>query len=316
MPKLPNEEFRALVDDLKDDEFKRQIYPEQEIQAINWTAYTAAQIKQVRRTLAFIRSAVAKCKIPSIHGRVGKPLTDPAVLTKAVLLAELLGTNERAAEGWTALLGHHIGIYAHLDDWVIGEAYARPEVASVLHQVFQQTITSNGELMGDGTGLERTRKQNYESTKRAGTYMTSIIDSREIVQIFDISGKQECQAMHELVKQVAGKSLRLDAGFNDRALVELIEQLCMTPYVYPKRINNLNGKESWKQMYLELLLDVYSWLKEYHQRSHCESFHSAFKRVYGIVTKVRYSARLAQITARVILHNFRRLEYFRLAGKD
>ena len=51
-------------------------------------------------------------------------------------------------------------------------------------------------------------------------------------------------------------------------------------------------------------------LKEYHQRSHSESFHSAFKRVYGEVRKVNYTARFVQITARIILHNFRRLSYF------
>ena len=49
--------------------------------------------------------------------------------------------------------------------------------------------------------------------------MTSIVDSREIVQAFDISGKQECQAMHELVEKVTGTSLRLDAGFVDRILL-------------------------------------------------------------------------------------------------
>ena len=140
--------------------------------------------------------------------------------------------------------------------------------------------------------------------------MNSIIDSREIIQSFDISGIQECQIMHELIKEVIGKSLRLDSGFNDRELAKEIENLFMVPYIYPKSNNILNGDDSWKIMYLEFFLDVWLWLKEYHQRSHCESFHSAFKRVYGEVTKIKYSARLIQITARIILHNFRRLSYF------
>jgi len=63
-------------------------------------------------------------------------------------------------------------------------------------------------------------------------------------------------------------------------------------------------------MYIHFFLDIYSWLKEYHQRSHTESFHSAFKRVYGEIRKINPIARFVQITARIILHNFRRLSYF------
>ncbi len=50
--------------------------------------------------------------------------------------------------------------------------------------------------------------------------MTSIVDSREIVQAFDTSGEQECRAMHKLIENIYGNSLRLDAGFNDRELVK------------------------------------------------------------------------------------------------
>ena len=86
--------------------------------------------------------------------------------------------------------------------------------------------------------------------------MTSIVDSREVVQAFDISGKQECQAMHNLVEQVEGNSLRLDAGFNDRELVKKIDRLGMKPFVFPKKNNNLNGCLAWKNMYLELYYDI------------------------------------------------------------
>ena len=68
--------------------------------------------------------------------------------------------------------------------------------------------------------------------------------------------------------------------------------------------------ELFKPMYLEFFYDIFLWLKEYHQRSHSESFHSAFKRDYGVVRKVNYAARFVQITARIILHNFIRLSYF------
>ena len=146
--------------------------------------------------------------------------------------------------------------------------------------------------------------------------MINIVDSREVVQAFDISGKQECKAMHELIEKVYGNSLRLDAGFNDRELVRKIAERGMIPYVFPKKNNNLNGDLAWKLMYLELFLDVMGWLTEYHMRSHSESFHSSFKTRYGLISKRRFTAMLSQVTARIILHNRRRLSYFNKLSDD
>ena len=116
--------------------------------------------------------------------------------------------------------------------------------------------------------------------------MTSIVDSREIVQAFDISGIQECQIMHKLIRNINGKALTLDAGFNDRKLVSEISQLGIKPYIFPKKNNNINGDVYWQKMYLDFYYDTISWLKNYHQRSHTESFHSSFKRMFGIITKL------------------------------
>ena len=113
--------------------------------------------------------------------------------------------------------------------------------------------------------------------------MTSIVDSREIVQAFDISGIQKCQIMHELIKNVDGKVLTLDAGFNDR------------------------------KMYLDFYYNTIGWLKSYHQRSHTESFHSSFKRVFEIVTKVKFCSKFTQVCVRIIIHNFRRISYFEMS---
>ena len=303
---LPNEDFRKLVKLTRDPDFKKEIYESQEQRKINWPAYNLSQIKQVKETLDFIKESVNL----SYCQKVRSNATHPKLLAKAILLSELLQSPERESEGWIEILGPYIDIYKKIDDWFLGDAYSRPEVARILYEIFLATRDSNGILSGDGSGIERTRKQNYESNKKCGTYMTSIIDSREIVQAFDITGRGECEVMKELIKEVIGDSIRLDSGFNDRELVKLIEDLFMTPYVYPKSINNLNGHNSWKQMYLEFFLDIYVWLKEYHQRSHSESFNSSFKRVYGEVRKINYTARFVQITARIILHNFRRLSYF------
>lgn len=308
--KLPNQEFRKLVKSTRDPEFKKEIYEPQEQREIDWNAYTFSQIKQAKETLVFIREMVNM----SYASKVRSNATNSKVLAKAILLAEFLHSAERQSEGWTEVLGPFIGIHEKIDDWVIGDAYSRPGVARILYEIFLATRESDGILSGDGSGLEKTRKQNYESNKESGTYMTSIVDSREIVQAFDTTGRGEVEVMLELIKLVFGDSLRLDAGFNCRELTKAIEDLFMTPYIYPKSINKLNGDDSWKFMYLEFFLDVYAWLKEYHQRSHSESFHSAFKRVYGEVTKVNYMARFVQITARIILHNFRRISYFARAN--
>jgi len=308
---LPNNDFQRLVKSTRDPVFKKEIYEYQEQRKIDWPAYNLSQIKQVKETLNFIREIVNKSYSPKVRSNA----TNPKDLAKAILIAEMIQSPERASEGWTEILGPYVGIHEKIDDWVLGDAYSRPEVAMILYEIFLATKDSDGILCGDGTGLERTRKQNYESQKKncGGWYMTSIVDSREIVQAFDITGRGESEVMKELIKEVFGDSIRLDAGFNDRELVKMIEELFMTPYVYPKSNNILNGDDSWKYMYLEFFLDIYAWLKEYHQRSHSESFHSAFKRVYGDITKINYTSRFVQITARIILHNFRRLSYFAMA---
>ena len=306
--KLPNKDFRRLVKLTRDPDFKKEIYESQEQRKIVWSAYNLSQIKQVKETLNFIRESVNFSYCP----RVRSNATNPKYLAKAILISEMIQSPEREAEGWTEILGPYVGIYEKIDDWVLGDGYSRPEVARILYEIFLTTRDSDGILQGDGTGLEKTRKQNYESQKKnyEGTYMTSIVDSREIVQAFDVTGRGECEVMMELIKLVSGDSMRLDSGFNCRELSEKIEKLFMTPYIYPKSNNNLNGDDSWKYMYLHFFLDIYLWLKEYHQRSHTESFHSAFKRVYGEVRKINYTARFVQITARIILHNFRRQSYF------
>ena len=88
------------------------------------------------------------------------------------------------------------------------------------------------------------------------------IGAVEVVLAVGVGGgnEHEVRAMHELIKQVAGDSLRLDAGFNNRNLIDEISKRGMKPYVFPKKNNVLNGHLAWKLMYLELYLDVMAWL--------------------------------------------------------
>ena len=307
MTKLPNKEFREMVPLLREKGF----YEYEEKRKISWPEYNLSHIEEASEVLDFINNIVDESICMNTAGKVGKPLTDPKALAKAVLACEALGFTERGAQGWLKIIGPYFGIRESLDDRTIGDAYEKIEVLYLLKQIFEKTKDSDGILSGDGTGLETSRKQNYENNKKAGEWLTSIVDSREIVQAFDISGEQECRAMHKLIGKVYGNSLRLDAGFNDRELVKKIAELGMTPYVFPKSNNNLNGALAWKNMYLELFFDVMYWLTEYHLRSHAESFHSSFKRVYGMITKRRVTSKLCQVTARIILHNRRRLSYFK-----
>jgi transposase len=311
MTKHPNQQFRRLVFDVRNKTFE---YPKQEHRKTYWHNYNLSKINDIKSILIFIRKSVDGVFIDEDFCKNGRPSINPKNLVKAILFCEAVGIPERQAQGWLEIISPFLGIYEKIDDRVIGKAYENPEVIRTLKEVFEQTKNSDGILGGDGTGLERSRKENYESTKNknAGQYMTSIVDSREVVQAFDISGIQECQIMHELIKNVEGSTLTLDAGFNDRNLVSEISKLGMKPYIFPKKINNINGDIYWQEMYLDFYQNTLDWLKKYHQRSHTESFHSSFKRTFGIITKLNFCSKFTQVCARIIIHNFRRINYFEM----
>ena len=313
MKRHPNQQFRQLVVEVRNKIFE---YPKQEHRKTYWHDYNLSKINDIKSILVFIRKSVDNVFIDEDIGKVGRPSANPKCLAKAILFCEAVGIPERQAQGWLEIMSPFLGIYEKLDDRVMGKAYENTEVIRILKKVFEKTKTSDGILGGDGTGLERSRKDNYESTKRKndGQYMTSIVDSREVVQAFDMSGIQECRIMHKLIKNVDGESLTLDAGFNDRNLVSEISKLGMSPYIFPKKCNNINGDIYWQKMYLDFYYDTISWLKVYHQRSHTESFHSSFKRTFGIITKLKFCSKFTQVCARIIIHNFRRISYFESLG--
>jgi len=302
--KVINRRFRRLVPKLR----KKGFYKSQNKRAIEWKSYTYSQINEVELLdkIKYLVDTFDAKKSKSF----GRPSTNPKDLAKAILVAELLGLPERQAQGWVNLLASKVSITSILDDRTIGRAYSRLEVLHILKQVFDKTKTSDGKLMGDGTGLETTRKQNYETEKnKTENYLVSIVDSREIVQSFDMNNK-ECPTMHSLIQEVNGKSLCLDAGFVDRELTRKISELGMKPFIFPKKNLDLNGSIYWKNMLLELVKNTQEWLKEYHQRSHTESFHSSFKRKNKPLMKFNSFSKLVQLTARIIIHNLRKQNYY------
>lgn len=322
--KFCTESLQKIVSRIREKGF---YIPKKEQRKIDWSAYTLNQINDIIDTLHFIRSEVDKIHIPKKHSSVGRPPIDAGSLAKAILFIELFGIPERKAEGWILLIGHHLGIIERIDDRVIGKAYKRREVIAILYHIFEKNKSCDGNMGGDGTGLEQSRKENYESTKKKGKYLTSIVDSREIVQEFDTSGKQECVIMHQLVNNVAKElkkdvnkfitkaKLTLDSGFVDKKLAQLIEDSDMIPFIFPKKNNKLksDGFPGWKRMLVKLIENVQGWLREYHVRSHTESFHSSFKRIFGMVTKRLDETIYTQVLTRIIHNNRRKTNYFQLA---
>jgi len=304
--RLPNREFRKLVPKLR----KKGFYKSKEKRSIDWKKYNQAQTEEAIVLLKKINEFVDCCEIKKLNN-LGRKGVNPKILVKVILLCEALQLTERQAQSWIYLMGFHINLTSKLDDRTIGRAYNSLEVQYLLKQVFEKTKYSDGILSGDGTGLETTRKQNYESDKLASEYFTSIADSREIVQAFEMS-KSERKAMKKMIEEVKGNSLRLDAGFVDRKLTAKIAELGMKPFIFPRKNIDLNGRIAWKLMYLELFFETQEWLREYHQRSHTESFHSSFKRRNKPLLKNNSISRLTQLTARIIIHNIRKLSYYDL----
>jgi transposase len=300
-----NEKFRRLVPKLRE----KGVYNAQINRPIDWHKYNIAQTEEAIKLVDRINKFVDECYIERINSS-GRKGINPKILAKVILLCETLQLTERQAQSWIYLLRASMNINYKLDDRTIGRAYSNFEVLYLLKQIFEKTKSSDGILCGDGSGLETTRKQNYETNKKTGEYFTSIVDSREIVQAFEMD-RSERNAMKKMIEEVKGNSLRLDAGFVDKELTRKISDLGMKPFIFPKKCIDINGF-AWKAMYLELFYNTQEWLKEYHQRSHSESFHSSFKRKNKPLMKNNPISRLSQLTARIIIHNLRKSNYYDL----
>src|SRR3989339_2109329 len=142
MTQLPNKEFREMVPLLREKGF----YESEEKRKISWPEYNLSHIEEASEVLDFINNIVDESIYMNTAGKVGKPLTDPKALAKAVLACEALGFTERGAQGWLEILGPFIGIHEKLDDRVIGNAYDKMEVMFILKQVFDNNKDSDGKL--------------------------------------------------------------------------------------------------------------------------------------------------------------------------
>lgn len=140
MALLPNKEFHQLVPKMREKGF----YPAQKQREINWPIYNQNEIDNIIEVLNFIKNTVDKVELPLIKGKIGRPLTNPHSLAKAILICEELHLDERNDQGWLNIVGPRVGIREQLDDRVVGDASAKPEVIYILKEVFENTKDSNG----------------------------------------------------------------------------------------------------------------------------------------------------------------------------
>jgi len=134
MTKHPNQQFRKLVVDARNKNFK---YPEQENRKTHWQNYNLSKINDIKSILVFIRKSVDSIFIVEDFDKVGRSSVNPRYLAKAILFCEAVGIPERQAQGWLEIMGLFMGIPEKLDDRVIGKAYENPEVIRILRKIFE-----------------------------------------------------------------------------------------------------------------------------------------------------------------------------------
>ena len=139
MTKLPNKQFRAMVPLLREKGF----YESEEPRKIHWPEYTLSQIKDAQETLDFIKKSVDETKYYLTKRKVGRPLTNPKDLAKAILVCETLGLTDRKAQGCLKILGPYLVIENHLDDITLSDPYDKIEVLHILNQFFDTSKTSD-----------------------------------------------------------------------------------------------------------------------------------------------------------------------------
>ena len=134
MTKHPNQQFRKLVVDVRNKNFK---YPEQENRKTHWQNYNLSKINDIKSILVFIRKSVDSIFIVEDFDKVDRFSVNPRYLAKAILFCEAVGIPERQAQGWLEIMGLFMGIPEKLDDRVIGKAYENPEVIRILRKIFE-----------------------------------------------------------------------------------------------------------------------------------------------------------------------------------
>lgn len=314
--------FDELMRSLKANEFVYQPKPDK---PIDWTAYSEAKVDELRFMLKLIRQTVDSVDLPENLAGAGRPAIEAKNLAKAVLLQQYLQVNDRTAAGWLDMLSHKLGIPEDFSWRSLARAYEREDVKYVLERTFEKTTQPVAGIAHsfstDSSGLEESRKQNYENdahTKKASAYLKltdTISNEFHVVTSYSLSrNRNDCAVFGEAFAFTAQtqdvQRVDLDAGFVSRDICTMVAENGGTPFIYPKTGLTLKkrGSQAWKDMLLSFVRNPHEWLEFYHERSNVECWHSAFKRRFAKPLQCKSDeTKAVEVCARITIENMTQL---------
>ena len=171
--KQRGDELRKIIKSIRDGTFK---YESKEPVTTNWTQYDHAQIHEMADYLDNVRNLVEEAD-RRIKGRTppgkrgpGRPPTDPADVSKALLLQTYADALNRAAEGLLLPFREKLSISCHFSYKTIERGYDRDPVNKILDEI---VVIINESVKGkettfslDGTGFSASNKENYADKRQ------------------------------------------------------------------------------------------------------------------------------------------------------
>jgi transposase len=171
--KKAGEELRAIIKNVRDGSFQ---YENREQTKTDWAKYDSAQISEMANYLDNLRDIVneadyrIKSRTPPKKRGPGKPETNPADISKTLLLQTYTGSPNRIAEGLLLLFREKLGIGEHFSYKTIERGYDREKVNKILDEIVVLTneCVENEEktCSFDGTGHSASNKENYADKRQ------------------------------------------------------------------------------------------------------------------------------------------------------
>ena len=172
-PKQRGEELKKIVKSVRDGTFE---YDGKEPVKTDWAQYDQAQIYEMINYLNNIRDRVdladkrIKERTPPKKRGPGRPPTDPADITKTLLLQTYLESSNRLAEGFLLLFQEKLGISSSFSYKTIERGYDRERVNEILDEIIvitNESVEGKEETFSfDGTGFSSSNKENYADKRQ------------------------------------------------------------------------------------------------------------------------------------------------------
>jgi len=316
--------LNELITQLKNREFK---YVEREEKPINWRAYNAAQLSDLRFFLTQTRELVdrAAALLPEMPHGVGRPCKEASDVAKSVLLMEYLQVSERGASDWLWVFKEKLGVTAELSPRSIGRGFENPEVQFILLKVLEWTSDSFADVEKtvavDATGVSESIKQNYESAKQSDEGKAASFLKLSLcvgtgchgVASFELTrGVGDAPLFQPLLEEAVEhwpcvEEVDADAGYLSRRNCQTAADLGVTPFIFPKEGITLSqrGFPAWKAMLTDLTRAPQEWLASYHLRSASETVNSCLARRFRKLSCRKAETKKYEEITRLVLHNFR-----------